>query len=246
MSLACETFVGATAARALSIVLSRLQEVREVRLAECRPLPPLQSRFDFTPAERTVFERALGLRSRTGLSFWDAALLELPAMPDAVRLLDAAMVHVSFRGHERALSWSSAIAGGLERACEEFPAASGASLTLLSEVLCRDGLVRHLPMVDFHAFSSAPNRRIVEAVAERLFPEGSILLESGESYHAYGTQLMSESEFHRFLGNAMLFVPIVDRAYVAHQWIEGRCALRLTQGGGKSRVPTVVAVLPGR
>jgi hypothetical protein len=28
--------------------------------------------------------------------------------------------------------------------------------------------------------------------------------------------------------------------------IEGRCALRLTPGGGKSQTPTVVAVLPRR
>jgi hypothetical protein len=246
MVLTGEDLVGATAAHAVGALLSKLPEIQEVRLAECRPLLPLQSRYDLTPAERTVFERAIRLRSHTGLPFWDAALLELPAVPDAVRLLDAAMMHVSFRGHERSLPWTSAIAGGLESASAEFPAGSGASLTILSEVLCRDDSVRHLPMVDFHAFSSAPNRRIVEAVAERLFPEGAILLESGESYHAYGTQLLSETQFRSFLGTAMLFVPIVDRAYVAHQWIEGRCALRLTQGGGKSRVPTVVAVMSGK
>ncbi len=244
MSTAVQNLIGLAAPNALAVLLSSLQEVQEIRLAELRPLPPLQSRLDLTAAERFVFERALEHRSRTGLSFWDAVLLELPAMPDAVRLLDAAMTHVSLRGHERSLPWASAIAGGLERACAEFQTATGASLTFLSEVRCRDGSLRHLPMVDFHAFKSAPNQRIVEAVAQRLFPEGAILLDSGESYHAYGTQLRSECEFRRFLGTAMLFVPIVDRAYLAHQLIEGRCALRLTPGGGKSLVPTVIAVMP--
>jgi hypothetical protein len=156
------------------------------------------------------------------------------------------MAHVSFRGHERPLPWALAIAGGIERACSEFSATSGASLTFLSEVVCRDGSLRHLPMADFHMFKSAPNQRVVEVVAQRLFPRGGVLLESGESYHGYGAELLSEAEFRRFLGKALLCAPIVDRAYLAHQLIEGRCALRLTPGGGKSSVPTVVAVLPAK
>lgn len=91
--------------------------------------------------------------------------------------------------------------------------------------------------------SNSRHRKIVEAVAERLFEGGSILLESGESYHAYGARLMSEEQFRRFLGKALLCAPIVDRAYLAHQWTEGRCALRLTAGGGKSNVPKVVSIL---
>jgi hypothetical protein len=244
MSTAVQSLLGVTAPRALGVLLSSLPDIREVRLAECRPLPPLQSRLDLTPGERIAFERALAHRSRTGLSFWDAALLELPGIPDAIRFLDAAMMHVSFRGHERSLPWASAVAGGLESACAQYSSQVGASLTFLSEMICRDGSLRHLPMLDFHPPKSAPNQRIVEAVAGRLFPQGAILLDSGESYHAYGTELLSESEFRRFLGMALLLAPIVDRAYVAHQLIEGRCALRLTPGGGKSRVPTVISVLP--
>lgn len=239
-----ETLVGLTAPRAVEVLLASLPDVREVHLAECRPLPPLQSRFDLTASERIVFERALDHRRRTGLPFWDAALLELSAIPDAVRLIDAALMHVSLRGNQFTMSWVEAISGGIERTCAEFPTNIGASLTLLSEVVCRDGSLRHLPMVDFHSCSSARNQQIVEAVSERLFPQGAILLDSGESYHAYGSQLVSQGEFRQFLGRALLCVPIVDRAYLAHQLIEGRCALRLTPGGGKSHVPTVVAVVP--
>jgi hypothetical protein len=246
MSVVVEDLVGLTAPRSLAILFSSLQEVREVRLARCSPLPPLQTRLNLTASERVVFDKALEIRAGTGLSFWDAVLLQLPSTPDAVRLLDAAMMHVSLRGHERTLSWSEVSTGGLERACAEFSSEVGASMTLLSEVVHRDGSLRHLPMLDFHAIKSPANQRIVEAVAERLFPEGSILMDSGESYHAYGTRILSEEHFRRFLGTAMLFVPIVDRAYVAHQLIEGRCALRLTPGGGKSQVPRVVAVLPRR
>jgi hypothetical protein len=244
MGIVVENFIGLSAPRFLGKLFSSLQNVREIRLAKCSPLPLLQARFNLTAAERGVYERALELRRRTGLCFWDAALLELPFVPDAVRLLDAAMMHVSLRGDEKILSWSEISSGGLERACAEFSQEGEASLTLLSEVVCRDGSIGHLPMLDFHAFKSPANQLLVEAAATRLFPDGSILLDSGESYHAYGTRIISQEDFRRFLGNAMLLAPIVDRPYVAHQLIEGRCALRLTQGGGKSRVPMVVAVLP--
>lgn len=245
LDLLGRNLLGVTAPRMLSVLLSSFHEIERVYLAECRPLPPIQTRLDLTPAEHTVFARAIKLRELTSLSFWDAALLELSSEPSAFRLLDAAMTHVTFRGHERSLSWDSVVAGELERICAEFPTSLGASLAFLSEVRCHDGSKRHLPMIDFHAFTSAENRRVVEAVAERLFPEGAIVLESGESYHAYGTRLLSEIEFRRLLGKALLFAPIVDRAYLAHQWIEDRCALRLTAGGGKSRVPTVVSVVRG-
>jgi hypothetical protein len=246
MGIVVENFVGLSAPRFLGALFSSLQNVREIRLAKCSPLPLLQARFNLTGPERTVYERALELRRRTGLSFWDAVLLELPFVPDAVRLLDAALMHVSLHGDERTLSWSEISSGGLERACSEFSQEGDASLTLLSEVVCHDGSLGHLPMLDFHAFKSPANQLLVEAAATRLFPDGSILLDSGESYHAYGTRIISREDFRRFLGNAMLLTPIVDRPYVAHQLIEGRCALRLTQGGGKSQVPIVVAVLPER
>jgi hypothetical protein len=239
------TLLGVTAPRALAMILSSLDDVDEIYLTECRPLPPLQSRRTLGTAERIVFERALESRERTGLPFWDAALLELPAVPDALPLLDDAMMHVTFRGKEHPLSYTSAVAGGIEHACAEYSTGAGASLTFLSEVRCRGGLKNHLPMIDFHAASSDPNQRVVTAVTKRLFPDGAVLLESGESYHAYGTRLISDAEFRRFLGKALLFAPIVDRAYVAHQIIEGRCALRISAGGGKSRIPTVVALIPG-
>jgi hypothetical protein len=244
--LLTSNILGLDAPRALALLLSSFKDVEEVYLAELRPVPPLQARRDPTPAERIVVERALKYRQSTGLAFWDAVLLELCVVPEAMGLLDEAMIHVTFHGRERSVPWASAIADGLERACAEFSTTSEANLNFLSEMQCRDGSKRHVPMIDFHAACSATNQRVVSAVAERLFPEGAVLLESGESYHAYGTRLLSDMEFYSFLGRALLFAPIVDRAYVAHQVIEGRCALRLTGGGGKSRVPKVIALVPGK
>src|ERR1700728_2778592 len=117
MGIVVENVVGLSAARLLGVLVSPFANVDEDSLAKCSPLPLLQTRFNLTAAELAVYERALELRRRTGLSFWDAALLELPFSPDAVRLLDAAMMHVSLHGGEKILSWSQISSGGLERAC---------------------------------------------------------------------------------------------------------------------------------
>jgi hypothetical protein len=238
--------LGIDAPHALSILLSSLPDVEEVYLAELRPLPPLQTRRSLTPAEQMVVGRALKSRESTGLAFWDAVLLELSRVPDAIGLLDEAMMHVTFRGNERRVSRSAVISGEMERMCAAFSSTSEASLVLISEMRRHDGSKSHLPMVDFHTAASDLNKPLVIDVVERLFPGGAVLLDSGESYHAYGLGLLSEPEFVSFLGEALLFAPIVDRTYLAHQLIERRCSLRLTAGGGKSRVPRVVSVIQGR
>ena len=69
MGIVVENFIGLSAPRFLGTLFSSLQNVREIRLAKCSPLPLLQARFNLTAAERGVYERALELRRRTGLCF---------------------------------------------------------------------------------------------------------------------------------------------------------------------------------
>ncbi len=243
MGATIEDLVGLSAGRSLGPLLSSIPDLKEIRLAELRPTEPIQNRLSLSGTEGTAFDKAIELRKNTGLPFWDSLLLILPQFPDAFRFLDTALTHISLKGQGFSLSVAEVRRGGLERACAKYLSAVGPSLTLLSQVVRTDGSLGHLPMVDFHARKSRDNQHIVEAVAQKLFPHGSILMDSGESYHAYGRQLIPCEDFERFIGTALLYAPIIDRAYLAHQLIEGECALRLTPGGGKSKAPTVVTVL---
>jgi hypothetical protein len=116
-------------------------------------------------------------------------------------------------------------------------------LELTSEVICDSGATEHIPLLDFHCPISSSNRNLVAEVAKRLLPGGAIILESGDSYHVYGRKTVSSAALTCLLAKSLLFSPIVDRAYIAHQLIEGRCALRISAGGQKRLVPTVVAVI---
>ena len=76
-------------------------------------------------------------------------MLELPNEMEAIRLLDAAMMHNSFVGDEHSISREVAARGGIRRLCDDFKPTDSSSLTFLSEVICHDGTLRHIPMVDF-------------------------------------------------------------------------------------------------
>jgi len=105
---------------------------------------------------------------------------------------------------------------------------SNRMLALQSRVLLRDGNSRHIPMLDFHVPASDRSLRSVMTVLKVLRLSGFVLL-SGKSYHFYGDELMEEGELCRFLGKALLFTPIVDRAWIAHQLMASACALRVSQ-----------------
>ena len=105
-----------------------------------------------------------------------------------------------------------------------------------------DGKISHLPLIDFHCPASAENARLALAVGRRIIDGSFLLLLSGKSYHAVGLKPILSDELVCFLSKALLFSPIVDRGYIAHQLIERRCALRISKGGHANVIPTVIAV----
>jgi len=69
------------------------------------------------------------------------------------------------------------------------------------------------------------------------------IVETDRSYHFYGAELLTGQEWSQFLGRALQFSPIVDRAWIAHQLIDLSCNLRIAPrlpDGKKLRVVAVV------
>ena len=86
----------------------------------------------------------------------------------------------------------------------------------------------HIPMVDFRCPATGKNRELAIRACSLIDQAGGYLLESGHSYHFYGKSLLKPDEFLAFLGRILLLSPIVDRAWIAHQLIEGACGLRIS------------------
>jgi hypothetical protein len=94
-------------------------------------------------------------------------------------------------------------------------------------------------MLDFSQAAAARALQLVKGVVETIGLTGYIL-ESGRSYHFYGEQLLDDSQWLRFLAESLLFGPVVDRRWVAHQLIESASALRISAGPNGAPIPRVV------
>ena len=152
-------------------------------------------------------------------------------------LLDAALYHQSQSGSETVLTRREVLAGAVGRLIKDLD--PNHSLAINSAIRFTDGSTRHLPLLDFHCPVSDHGRSLAVAVASRLLGTGFLLLAGHNSYHLWGLNPVPVDSLINFLARALFFAPIVDRAYVAHQLLERRCALRVSADALKP-VPRVV------
>ena len=112
--------------------------------------------------------------------------------------------------------------------------------SICSQVQLRGGSIRHIPMMDFLCPKSPEALDVVRRVAARFGVGGGLILESRRSYHFYGLELLTERGLTRFLASALLFAPVVDQAWIAHQLIDRCCALRIGPGKSGGAPPTLL------
>jgi len=234
-------YAGLGAAEAVKQLILSFRNLSKITIASYSHLPMIQDRIEPSYAEKEVVAEALRLRKSLHFPFWDCVMLTITKSEDPMDLLlDTASTHASLRESDIAINRKSIEQGALEQhICQNTQ--KSIETCIISEIVMTDGSIRHLPMIDFHCPPTTAGRIAATAVCKRIFPNGSLLLKSGESFHAYGLELMATSDFFSFLGRALLYSPIIDRAYIAHQLIERRCALRIS--GVSKPVPTTLEIL---
>ena len=119
-------------------------------------------------------------------------------------------------------------------------------LGICSIVQLVSGESLHIPMMDFLCTPSQTNLTLLTNLVGKLDQRRGFLLESGRSYHYYGFDLLSTTDWQAFLGKCLLMSGFADDRYIGHQLVDGHCVLRLSSGKLKSCVPVVVAELPSR
>jgi hypothetical protein len=199
--------------------------------------PPIQDMNGLTQGEQSLIADALNLRSSTQFPFWEC-LMQLISVgeTDAPTLITMATRHnpqsVTLERVLRDEVTIETLITRIESLSEK------AVLALSSNVQCSDGQLRHFPMLDFHCKMSTRNDLLVKRVAEALGIRG-YLAHSGQSYHFYGAELLTEDQLISFLSRALLYSPITDRAWIAHQLIERACGLRISPGKEYRACPIV-------
>lgn len=86
----------------------------------------------------------------------------------------------------------------------------------------------HIPLLDFHIPPSIENQKLCSKMLIHLNLKGYIL-NSGKSYHFIGNDIIDYDSLQNVLFNALLFSPIIDKSWIAHQLIQKYCCLRVSQ-----------------
>lgn len=207
-------------------ILTLRQEIHHIHIVEFPFKPVLQERLELTQTEERQIARALAIRELLGLQFWDALLLTCLSNSDfSPRLLEEVKAHNTDTNVRRLSARGSALEDHLVRH-------PGVNVAFSSKVVLDNGEERHLPLLDFHCANNAANLSLSCAVIQRLEIAPGYLLESGDSYHFYGSALLTLDEYVPFMGLALQYSPIVDKVWIAHQLREMTSALRITPKHG--------------
>ena len=205
-----------------SIVLNRddVSELSIIKLGESKDLKADSPFWSLT--DDRIFQRALSLRKDLGIPFWSAIMTSMVSLN---KFSENCLNQISRHNPNEIIQTIKA---------EDFINTKvGEKQGINSKVIMKDGSVRHIPMLDFRVRCTDENTVIVKYICKQLLPNNhGFILVSGNSYHLIGNVLMYYDELVVFLGKALLYSPIVDDIWIAHQLIEGSCTLRLSRKHG--------------
>ena len=237
-----EQLIGQTAAIAYRSLLLSHHDLKRCTLFKYKTPPPLQQRVSITTFEKAIIEQALSIREQTKIPFWEAifsACIKNGKCSDA--LLEATFYH-SGQGDPVQYDRDDIESGGLDKATDR----DTRNVSLCSKVFDSASKPHHLGFLDFHCDVADANKHIVHSVCRILLPQGFLILDSGDSYHATSLYLMSNEQRIFTLGKAIRVSPIIDSLYIAHQLNQSSSSIRISKGGKAKKHPIVVdAWCPG-
>ena len=196
--------------------------------------PVQESEPDWNEEERHMFVRALEFK-KMGMSFWDGIMLSTFNNPGySERLLHQALRHnthplLTFVAKDNLSVWLEDHTRSID------------TIALCSKVIMASGEELHLPLIDFHIPFFETNVRVVVSVCSMLGLYDGWILNSGESYHFIGAKPMCYTDLEQLLCKALMYTPIIDKAWISHQLREHSCSLRI--GRKRGVYPIVVKKL---
>lgn len=205
---------------------------------------PITDRLPKDNRLATLSRKALAPGHNPLISFWASILLELPGhtydAPFLSKIFEGTIFHASSSGALSSEDFATADVTPTLIREQMSGLRPNRFLALSSRVSTTVKGFLHLPLVDFAIPYSESNTNIIIHLAEQLGMP-SVILSTGRSYHYYGLHLLSsEQYFGEFLGRTLLFAPLVDGRWVAHQLIDGLATLRVSRDPQSQQVPKLV------
>lgn len=198
----------------------RIGEFRLVRFATWKLL---QDFIDPSLSNNLLLEKSMKLSEEYGLPFWDATLL----LGSGQYLWNQEIIdHADHHNKITDDFWIDPD--------QLFSLNEGNTDNLGINSLVRDseGRLMHIPLMDFHLPVSEQGHEIVKRIVENMGMKSGYILNSGNSYHFIGDCLISENELMNFLSRGLLYGPLTDTRWIAHQILERSCTLRIGRKNG--------------
>lgn len=190
----------------------------------------IQNEIALSKSDEKLVAAALEIRNKFRLPFWDSLMLSFFDQENiSTKLLSSALVH-----NKNAEKIKTCDIREIKKILNISPEQN---ISLNSEINFKDNTIKHLYLLDFHIYPSANNLIIISEILHVLGLHGYIL-DSGESYHFISNSFFDLEIILDLLAKSLLFAPIVDRAWVAHQLLERSCSLRV--GIKHGIMPTVI------
>lgn len=191
----------------------------------------IQNELYLNEVDNEFIRDALRIRNDLNIPFWDSLMISFFERDNiSEKLLSRALLHNQNVEKIKTLDTES-----VRIFLNEKP---GDNLSLNSEVNFKNGSVKHLFLLDFHVYQSEKNLKLVTKILQILGLHGYVLC-SGASYHFISCAFFDLDSLINLLAKSLLFSPIIDRAWVAHQILERSCSLRVGEKHGIT--PTVIA-----
>lgn len=185
----------------------------------------LQDAINLDEKDIDLVNKALGVRDKYRLPFWDSIMLSFFGNENYSKTILHQALHHNQRDDLYDVNRDEFLSNGFFFNKKE-------RLAINSNVILKQNKNAHIPMLDFHIPVSESNLDIVIDVLKELKVKGGYILESGESYHFIGDYYINEEFLIDFLAKALFFAPIIDRAWIGHQILERSCSLRIDKKHG--------------
>ena len=221
-------------------VVRSLPQVSAIRLRAYKTPPEYEERLGGGERARWLAKEARRLRWQHGIPFWDGVLLSAVKRAFVDRTVVQGVAFHQIQSDETIrVDRHTLLEKGLPNTASQH-----LSWAVISAVEVENGGARHLPMMDFRCPVAADSLGNVVRISEKLVDHPFVILNTQRSYHLLGAVLLDFPEFVGFLGRANMFGPIVDRAYISHQLIEGCAALRISPDETDSTPTPCYSTLP--
>jgi len=202
----------------LKDILSNNKTIKGLSFCEFGTYELVQNRIKLIAPLDQVFSKAMEMRNRYKLPFWDSFNVNLFEQDisdfDFLKEINFQNEPINIIKYSREDFIKNNI---------DFQTYTGLSSSVISE---KSNL--HIPLLDFHIPPSNANQQLCSEILVHLNLKG-YLLNSGKSYHFIGSDIIDFKSLQNLLFNALLFSPIVDKSWIAHQLIQKYCCLRVSK-----------------